>query len=94
MTIKTRVVATIVWSVLMLGVGAFGIWYILEHRIPGVRAEERSARLGGGIGVLMSIGYAVLWLPLAAKIGRKRRLEREAQRKAQKKARKSKRSRE
>jgi hypothetical protein len=37
----------------------------------------------------MSIGYAVIWLPVAARIGKKRRLEREAR----KKARKSKRSR-
>jgi type II secretory pathway component PulM len=89
LTVKTRVIATIVWSVLCLCVGAYGLWYIMEHRIRGVRVEERTAVLGAGIGVLMSIGYAVIWLPLAARIGKKRRLEREAR----KKARKSKRSR-
>ena len=87
MSVKKLVVVTIVWTVLSLGVGVYGIWYIVQHRIPGVRAEERSARLGAGLGVLMCIGYAAIWLPFAAKIGRKRRLEREARKNAKRSSR-------
>lgn len=77
-TLKTIIILSLFWTLLILGVGMFGLWYIFENPIRGVRAEDRAAKLGSGTGVLMSLGYAVLWLPFAYKIGKKRREARES----------------
>jgi hypothetical protein len=43
--------------------------------------------VGTGMGVLTCIGYAALWLPLAAKVGARRRADRERKRKSKKRPR-------
>lgn len=79
MTLKRVLILTGIWTVLMVGVGAAAIWYIATHRVPGVRAEDRASQLGSGLGLLMTFGYACIWIPYAAKVGKQKRAEREAQ---------------
>lgn len=79
MTVKRLIGLSVIWTVLMTGAGMFGVWYIIEHPARGLRSEERSAQLGGGLGVVTSFGYAALWLPFAFKLGQKRCEERNRQ---------------
>lgn len=77
MTLKQRVVITAIWTALIFVIGGVGIWYIGAHPISGVRTEARASKLGGGVGVLATLGYGCIWLPYAASIGKQRRAERE-----------------
>ena len=76
MTGKRLILVSVVWTVLMVGVGLMGVWYVTEHPVRGSRTTDRANRLGSGVGALTVIGYAVLWLPYAAKVGKRRRAER------------------
>lgn len=77
MSLKKPLIITAIWTVLTLGGGALGVWYVVSHPIRGVRAEDRAAKLGTGIGTLTVIGYAGIWLPYAAKVGKQKRIARE-----------------
>lgn len=77
MTVKKMIIISIAWTVFMLIV-AFVIGFVFI----GADASNGAARgrmLGQGIGVVVSIGYAALWLPWAAKIGKQKREEKERQ---------------
>ncbi|MCA9095797.1 MAG: hypothetical protein KDA68_20095 [Planctomycetaceae bacterium] len=79
MTLKRVLILTGAWTLVMVGVCVVAIWYVVTHRVPGVRPEERASQLGSGLGLLTTFGYALIWLPFAAKVGKQRRAEREAQ---------------
>ena len=82
MTLKKVLIITGVWTVLMFGVAIGLITYVHKNPIPGVRSADRAAKLGTGLGTFTSFGYAVIWLPYAAKIGKEKRAQREAQKRA------------
>lgn len=84
MTLKIALWATAIWTAVIVAASALMIWYVVKHPIPGVSMEKRAEMLGSGTGVVACIGYAVIWLPLAYKIGKKRREEREAAKRAKK----------
>jgi hypothetical protein len=79
MTPKRLILISAIWTAVIIAVGFLGIWYIMEHPVPGARAEDRAARLGSGLAVVTVIGYAVLWFPWAFKVGLKRREKRARQ---------------
>lgn len=90
MTLKLVLWATAIWTLLAIGGAVLGAWYIGTHPIPGTRTEKRMEMLGQGAGVVTVIGYAVIWLPYCAKIGKQRREAREKAAKQTKKSRKGK----
>lgn len=77
MTLKRVLIFTGIWTLIMVGVCVAAISYAATHRVPGVRAKDRAAQLGSGLGTLTVIGYGAIWLPFAAKVGQKKRAERE-----------------
>lgn len=75
MTVKRLILASVLWTVVAIGLGLLGVWYIVEHPVPGASSEARSERLGQATAFLVTVGYAVLWLPFAYKVGQRRRAE-------------------
>jgi hypothetical protein len=73
MKLKHVVWATAIWTLLGCGGSGVGLWYVTTHRVRGAGTEERAKRLGMGAGTLMAIGYAAIWLPYAAAVGKRRR---------------------
>lgn len=89
MTLKTILIATSGWTLFAIIVSVALISYIVTHPIAGVSSEKRAQMLGSGVGIFVSIGYAVIWLPYAFKVGKKRREAREAAARQKKPARRS-----
>lgn len=87
MTLKKALVITGIWTALTVIAGGLGLWYILSLPIRTSVAQARAEKLGSGIATFMCIGYACVWLPYAAKIGKEKRAQREAQRKKRKRER-------
>jgi len=87
MTLKKALLTTGIWTALMLIAGGLGLWYILSQPIRASVAQTRAEKLGSGLATFMCIGYAFVWLPYAAKIGKQKRAQREAQRKKRKRER-------
>jgi hypothetical protein len=69
MKLKHVIIGTIVWLVLIVVAGV-GIAASFAGK-PG--AEQRAQSLGQGLGIVAAIGLGALWLPWAAKVGKKRR---------------------
>jgi len=65
--------ATAVWTLLACGGSGVGLWYVMTHPRSGVSSDARAARLGEGAGTVTAIGYAVIWLPFAYQVGKRRR---------------------
>ena len=87
MTLKLALILSGVWTLLIVIVSVIIMSYVGTHPAGGASSEERAAMVGTGMGVVTCIGYAALWLPLAAKVGAKRRAERERKRKSKSKKR-------
>jgi hypothetical protein len=81
MTLKLALILSAVWTLLIVVVAAVILWYVTTHPVAGASSDQRAAMIGSGLGVVACIGYAVLWMPLAAKVGARRRAERERKRK-------------
>jgi hypothetical protein len=77
MKLKHALWATAVWTVVALGVSIALIGYMSAHPVPGASLERRSAALGEGVAVGLTLGYGLIWLPYAVRLGKQRR---EAQR--------------
>ena len=77
MKLKHALWATAIWTVFSVIASGLIIWYIGTHPVPGVRSEQRAASAGQGAAVAIVIGYALIWLPYAAKIGKQRRQARQ-----------------
>lgn len=73
MTIKGRVIVTVVWTALVLGAGVYALYYAHEHPIPGADENARAEKLGEAVGTVAVVGWAVIWLPLAFRRGWERR---------------------
>ncbi len=73
MNFKKLLLISVVWTVVAAGLGMFGVSYILSHPIRGVSSDARSAELGRGVSVIITIGYAFIWIPAAYRYGQKRR---------------------
>lgn len=78
MTLKTILLATAGWTLFAIVVSVALISYIVANPVAGLSAEKRAQMLGSGVGMFVAIGYAVIWLPYAYKLGKKRREAREA----------------
>jgi hypothetical protein len=76
MSLKTSLIATAAWTVLMLVISVGAIVYVGTRPVPNRVKNERASQLGGGLGVFTAIGYGAIWLPFAAKIGKQRREQR------------------
>ena len=87
MTLKLALILSAAWTLLIVVVSVVILWYVGTHPVGGTSSEERAAMVGSGMGVVACIGYAALWLPLAAKVGAKRRAERERKQKSKSKKR-------
>ncbi len=73
MTVKRRIIISLVWTAAMFMAGVFGVYYVANHPVPGVPEEIADERIGNVVGLVITIGYAALWLPYALKVGRDRR---------------------
>ncbi len=85
MTVKLALILSAVWTLLMVVIGVAVLLSIGSQGVGGTIGEERAAMVGTGMGVLTSIGYAALWLPLAARAGARRRAERARKQKSKSK---------
>jgi hypothetical protein len=61
MTTKIAILATAGLFVVVMGLGCGGLWYMSQHRVPGVRLEDRASRLGAGMGVPTAVALAIIW---------------------------------
>lgn len=84
MTLKIALWATAIWTAVIVAASVLMIWYVFKHPIAGVSMEKRAEMLGSGTAVVACIGYAVIWLPIAHRVGKKRREEREAAKRVKK----------
>ena len=85
MTLKRRVLFSIDLLLVCLVVGIAAIGAVSAGSSSPQDANERASLLGTGLGVLVGIGWAGLWLPYAAALGKKRRQDQQrAARKSQK----------
>ncbi|MFM8933833.1 MAG: hypothetical protein ACKOS8_18365 [Gemmataceae bacterium] len=73
MNLKNSIIATVVWTVVVLAVGVGMIIYIGTHPVPGATVEQRSQKAGSGTGFVAALGYAGIWLPFAFKKGQDKR---------------------
>ncbi len=80
MTLKLALILSAAWTLLIVAGAVLAIWYLSEHPVRGMSAEERASAVGGGMGIVAAIGYAAIWLPLAAKLGQQRREARSGKR--------------
>lgn len=71
--LKNLIIATVVWTVIVLGIGIGMIIYIGTHPVSGATVEQRSQMAGSGVGFVAALGYAAIWLPFAFKKGQERR---------------------
>lgn len=77
MKLKTALIATGLWTAVIVVLAGVVIWYIGSHPVPGASKQDRASQAGGGLGVLAGIGYGCIWLPYAAAIGKQKRKARE-----------------
>ena len=75
MTLKNRILLSVAWFVLCIVFG-FATFLFVVNSAPRRDRDARAAMLGTGLGTVVGIGWAGLWLPYAADIGKKRREER------------------
>lgn len=75
MDVKRLFLASIVWTIVMIGGGFVLAWRLSEQLEHDVNAAERAKSLGRGIGTVTGIGYGVIWIPYAFRVGQKRREE-------------------
>lgn len=78
MTVKQLFVASILWTLMMVGAGMLMAWYMSERARFAPDAAQQAKRLGEAVGTITGIGYGLIWLPYAYKIGRARREEAKA----------------
>ena len=71
--LKNSIIATVVWTVIILVIGIGMIIYIGTHPVSGATVEQRSQMAGSGVGFVAALGYAAIWLPFAFKKGQERR---------------------
>lgn len=75
-TLRRVVIGSVIWFVLMMILSA-GLFYWMWNDSKNNRErQERAGKLGVGMGVITAVGWGALWLPWAAKVGKKRRAER------------------
>lgn len=77
MTIGKRILVSIAWFMLMIVVGIGGVFWIVSETQNNTERTQRSGVLGTGLGCLGGVGFAVLWLPFAYRLGKQKRAERE-----------------
>lgn len=75
MSRKTAIWATAIWTVIALGLCVIGLVYIGTRPISNRAKEERARLFGQGAGTVTAIGYGVIWLPYAYRVGKQRREE-------------------
>ena len=72
---KTRILISIGVFLLAVAVGAGVMFHISGERISNAEKRQRAEKLGTGLGTMASIGFAVIWLPYAAQVGKRKRAE-------------------
>lgn len=77
MKLKYALWATLAWTVVVFTGSGLGFWYITTHPIPGASTEQRAGMLGQGTGMVLMIGYGLIWLPSVIRASKRRREERE-----------------
>ncbi|MDG1897700.1 MAG: hypothetical protein P8J37_22605 [Fuerstiella sp.] len=77
MTIKKRILLSIAWFSLIIGAGIGGVFWIQSETLNNEERTQRAGVLGTGLGCLGGIGFAVLWLPFAYRLGKQKREKRE-----------------
>lgn len=61
MRIRTAVIVSVVWVLLVFSLGMLGVWKIHNSRVPGVSRKQRSEQLGRGLGRVAGIGCLGIW---------------------------------
>ncbi len=85
MAIRKRIIISVVGLILGMGVG-FATLYIISGG-SAAEGEKLAEPFGQVVGLIFVLGLAALWLPLAIRIGQKRRAEIERQNKKKRKRR-------
>jgi nitrate reductase gamma subunit len=77
MTIRRRLWFTLGWFVFVLAVAAGILAATIGADVPQSQANSVAGATGAVAGVTVAIGWAVLWLPVASEMGKRKRAERE-----------------
>ncbi len=85
MTIKNRIIISVVGLILALGIG-LGTLYVFTGG-SAAKASKIAEPLGQVFGLVVVFGLACLWLPYAARIGKERRAEMDRNKKKKRKRR-------
>ena len=75
-TLRRVVIGSVIWFVLMMILSAGLFNWMWNDAKTNRERKERAAQLGTGMGMITAVGWGVLWLPWAAKVGKKRRAAR------------------
>lgn len=81
---KKRILITVAWFVIGIVVTA-AIAAVVVSNSPHRERNARAAAFGSAGGLVVAIGCGAIWLPWAARVGKKRREERERAKLAAKK---------
>ena len=85
MTLKKRILISVVGLILALGVGIATLYVISDG--SAAKEEKLAEPLGQVFGLIVVLGLACLWLPYAAQIGKERRAEMQRNKKKKRKRR-------
>ena len=72
-TLRRVVIGSVIWFVLLMILSAGLFYWMWNDAKTNRERKERAAQLGTGMGMITAVGWGVLWLPWAAKVGKKRR---------------------
>jgi len=61
MRLRSAIVSTIAWMIVVMGLGLLGVWYMHGHRVGGASSRQRAERLGRGLGTVAALGAAGIW---------------------------------
>lgn len=78
MTVKQLLGASILWTLIMAVAGVLMAWYMSERVRFARDAAQQAKQLGETVGTITGIGYGLIWLPYAYKVGQRRRAEAKA----------------
>ena len=87
MTLKKRIILSVAWLLLCVVIGFAAVIFVATGEGSSADRTARAGLVGTGMGTVVGIGWAGLWLPYAAAMGKQRRAERERARRKKKKQR-------
>lgn len=72
-SVKKLVLWSVVVTVVFFAAGLLWAWIDYNKSGGSAAFQRRSTVVGGACGTLIGVGYAIIWLPWASKVGKARR---------------------